>query len=342
MRQNIRKLALVLGSFLIGILIMEFVVRTLDIPPKPLPQLPVHTYQLSKDPIIGYEYRPNHKPNEKPYDIAHQFFWINKDGFRDFEYKEIKPDDVKRIIFLGDSTTAGNGVPDMNKIYVKRLERLLNQDKNNDIKYEILNLAVGGYHTMQEVQTLKTKGLKYDPDIVFLTFCMNDFFLNNDGGVYNALSKGNYPKYLGPEQILSIILKNSRLAFVLYHRLQTQRSAYDRWYAKNVLKNKSTVEAGLTLLSELQQIHNFKAFVLILPSFSDPFQEYKFMDIHEKVLKSAQGLPGIKVVDLLKEFSYVNNNPEVFTTDGLHMNEYGDKIMSEILFPFVRALTKNS
>ena len=335
MKQKIGKIVLVLGSLLLCFLIMEFAVRILDLPPRPLAQLPINSYRLSENPVIGYEFRPGYKPTEDPFDSSHKGYSINSDGFRDYEYKQIKSEKTKRIIAIGDSTTAGNGIPDLNNTYTKQLEILLNKDNNNDIHYEVLNMGVGGYHTMQEIETLKVKGLKYDPDIVFVTFCLNDFSIQSDGGVHRALSRKNYLSYQGSEHF-GYFLRTSRLAFILYHRLKSQKSEHVKWYTENVLKNKTTVEAGLNLLSQLQQKHDFTVFVLILPRFTDPFQEYKSIDIHKKVFQAAEGLPGITVIDLLNDFKNVNHDAEKFSNDGIHMNEYGHKTMAEILLPIIK------
>lgn len=41
--------------------------------------------------------------------------------------------------------------------------------------YEVLNFAVPGYNTYQEVEMVAAKGLSYDPDIVVVSWCDNDF-----------------------------------------------------------------------------------------------------------------------------------------------------------------------
>jgi hypothetical protein len=59
-------------------------------------------------------------------------------------------------------------------------------------QYQVLNMGVGGYQTLQEVELLRSRGLKYDPDYVLIGFCINDFHLTSDGGIYPLLLKGNY------------------------------------------------------------------------------------------------------------------------------------------------------
>lgn len=340
MKSKILNVVLATGSLVLAFVIMEIVVRILDVTPKPLTPLPIPSYRLSENPIIGYEYRPGYKPSNKPYDLSHQGFAINNIGFRDYEYKETKPKGTYRIIVLGDSTTAGNGVQDIDKTYPKQLEKHLNRDNNTDLHYEVLNFGVGGYHTMQEIETLRIKGLKYSPDLVFVTFCVNDFDLNADGGVADSLLKTNYLSSWGKYTVpYKSFLKMSRLAFILHNRLNQWKTKdkQDQWYSTNILKGQSTVQAGFNLLSDIQKEHNFQALVVILPEFRAPFDKYRSSHIHEKVFQAAQELSGITVIDLLPKFASLDNNAKRFSYDDFfHLNEYGHTVMAQILLPIVQ------
>jgi hypothetical protein len=123
------------------------VVRVADVAPRPLEPLHVPNYQISDNPVIGYEYRPGYGPTDEPFDSSHRGYSINRAGFRDHEYPLEKPPGVYRILVLGDSTTAGNGIANLDRTYTKVLEKILNED--GDRKFEVLNMGVGGYHTMQ-------------------------------------------------------------------------------------------------------------------------------------------------------------------------------------------------
>ena len=60
-------------------------------------------------------------------------------------------------------------------------------------------MAVPGYNTVMEVETLKEKGLKYKPDIVIIHFCQNDLRLPNfirEQEDYFALDQSFIIKYL--------------------------------------------------------------------------------------------------------------------------------------------------
>jgi lysophospholipase L1-like esterase len=343
MRKTCGKALLIFSSSVLALVSMEIVVRVLDLPPRPLAPLPITDFRLSENPVISYEYRPGHTPRERPFDESHRGFAINSAGFRDYEYAETKPAETYRIIVVGDSTTAGNGVPDLDNTYTKQLENLLNTYNTTGTHYEVLNMGVGGYHTMQEIETLRVKGLKYTPDLVLVTFCMNDFKLHSDGGLYKRLLEQTHLATRHTvHDLYNSLLTRSRLAFIMHHRLTLFQRVHDDFYIKNILKGQTTVRAGFALLSELQQSHGFSTLVVILPAFKHPFAEYKYAKIHERVFQAAEGLPGIPIIDLLPSFARLDNNAGKFSYDGLHMNEYGHRTMADILLPIIEALASNA
>ncbi len=71
----------------------------------------------------------------------------------------------------------GNGVSDED-IFMSRLSRRLNS-AYPDANWQVINTAVGGYNTVMELETLKEKGLAYQPDIVIVFFVGNDLSLPN-------------------------------------------------------------------------------------------------------------------------------------------------------------------
>ncbi|MBN2449781.1 MAG: SGNH/GDSL hydrolase family protein [Lentisphaeria bacterium] len=327
------------ASGLASLLIAEVAVRVLDLPPRPLAPLPIPGYQLSANPVIGFEYRPSYRPADEPADPSQEGFATNSAGFRDVDHSAAKPAGTRRIVVLGDSTTAGCDVADRSALYTTRLEELLNRNRGDpNTRYEVLNFGVGGYHTLQEVETLRIKGLRYQPDLVLLTVCVNDFDLHSDGGVVERLRQVNHISVRGEGtgRTYRALLRHSRLAFILHHRLRSSPTEYRQWYAAHVLRGQSTVRAGLALLAELQQEHGFASLVAILPEFSLAFHEYPAHDTHRRVFEAAAGLPGIRVVDLLESFAAVDDDASRFSNDCIHLNERGHEVMAQTLLPLVR------
>lgn len=131
-----------------------------------------HMIRLSSNPRIIYEFKPDLDVNFVDAPVT-----INSAGFRGPLYPEAKGPATRRIVGVGDSFMFGHGVGE-GEVYIEVLEELLNLFAT-DTDFEIINTAVPGYNTVMEIETLKAKGLAYQPDIVLIHFVGNDLELPN-------------------------------------------------------------------------------------------------------------------------------------------------------------------
>jgi hypothetical protein len=118
------------------------------------------------DPRLSFAHRPNRSAF-----LMGVLFSINSTGLRDREFPREKPPGVYRIVWLGDSTTVGWGVP-LAGTAPKILERELNAAGHG--RFEVLNAGVGNYNTVQEVEHYLTIGRAFHPDLVILEYFIND------------------------------------------------------------------------------------------------------------------------------------------------------------------------
>lgn len=125
--------------------------------------------RLSADPDLFFELTPG-----LDMEFGHTRLRTNSRGMRqDTDYPEAKPPGVVRVVGIGDSGMFGWAV-EQNENYMAVLETVLNA-RGDGSRYEILNLGVPGYNTQLEIQSLRSKGLAYEPDIVVVGWCDNDF-----------------------------------------------------------------------------------------------------------------------------------------------------------------------
>lgn len=95
----------------------------------------------------------------------------NSQGFRGTkEYEFVPPDNCFRVVVQGDSVTLGHGVKD-NETYSCILEEMLRKD---GIKAEVINMAISGFGTAEELIQFHEVAKKYRPDLVILGFFQND------------------------------------------------------------------------------------------------------------------------------------------------------------------------
>jgi lysophospholipase L1-like esterase len=131
----------------------------------------LHALRLDPNERIGYALRANFD-GRIPVSNRTMHLVTNRHGFRGREWAIEKPAGTLRIVGLGDSVMFGWGV-DVEATYMARLERLL-VERQPTPSCEVINLAVGGYNTVQQVETLEQVGLALRPDVVIVNLVDND------------------------------------------------------------------------------------------------------------------------------------------------------------------------
>jgi len=127
-------------------------------------------------PELGWEPWPN---------VRTPGLTSNSRGLRgDREYAFEPSCGVYRVICVGDSFVFGEGLTDVQTMPAQ-LERKLNDADRP--RWEVLNLAVRGYGTDQQLLRLEHLGFLYQPDVVVLGFFEEDVWRN-------ALSFRDYAK----------------------------------------------------------------------------------------------------------------------------------------------------
>lgn len=163
------RLLLLLGSLIGSLLAAELIVRGLGVAPEIYP-VQRGRFQLSPNPLIRFELVPHFESDTEGPMIDFRGKG-NSLGFRDREHSMEKAPGTYRILVLGDSITQGFGIEANEDVFTSVLEAKLRSERVNA---EVLNFGVSGYNTEQEVETLREKGIPFDPDLVVLAFCAND------------------------------------------------------------------------------------------------------------------------------------------------------------------------
>ena len=124
------------------------------------------------DDLIVYELRPGVRGSFLGRPLS-----VNSLGMRDVERSREKPPGAFRIVGLGDSHMFGWAV-DRDETFLALLENELHE-RFPDRHFEVLNLAVPGYNTVQEVEVLARRADELDPDLVIINYVHNDMDLPN-------------------------------------------------------------------------------------------------------------------------------------------------------------------
>jgi hypothetical protein len=248
-------------------------------------------YQVSANKILRYELKPKLKTV-----YACRQIITNAAGFRGKEYSIQKGKDTYRIVLIGDSVAFGKLLSFEDSLAV-RLERALTA-ACAEKKFEVLNMGVEGYNSLQELEMLKVKGLKYNPDLVVVYYCFND---------------PEYPEYYFKKNFAT---EHFQLARYILHKVKKYMIKREKQKKgiKDIEDNfrylystdcwRYTKEAILEM-GDLTAQKGIKMVFLIVPEMSEPvkdFQQgYPFWYINE-ILEAIKH-NNIIVIDPVREFS---------------------------------------
>lgn len=245
-----------------------------------------------------------------------------------------KPDNVVRIVFLGDSYTWGAGVP-YNLTYVKHLEWMLNASSRR--RYEVLNFGKSGATISDEARMLD-QVKQIQPDFLIIGYFLDDPETSRD---VPAVIMQVHEAINNPPKWRRWLLKHSyayrrrwykarscdlRQAQVRYIRsLYEPQSRYQDNFAK-----------ALTAFVAFRQRVNIPVVFVLWPHLGFPLNEtYPFRDIHIEIGSRLRNL-GFPVLDLLEIFNRmdIRRLPTVPLYDP-HPGEIAHRVAGDSLFEWL-------
>lgn len=261
--------------------------------------------QPSQNPQRIYEATPG----------AHGQGWeteisINSHGFRGREYSLQKPPGTFRIVVIGDSITFGNRLA-AEENYPAVLESLYQQAGKS---VEVLNLALGGYDTLQEVATLKDIGLAFYPDLVILGYCINDIGVAS-GNVNYIQRLQKYGHWIYRSRLAQFIrIQMDRIELKQFTTQANRTESFDETYG-NFMANISADKELYKLMNNLRA--ELKAESIQQPFTKDYMQEnrirrLRFAFEQLQKLQSSNSKKDFDVMILNFPFLLEGNNPKPF------------------------------
>lgn len=319
-----KKLTLSLLAVLFALAAAEAVVRLAGAAPE-LGLIRKGRFQLSKNPRIGYEPVPDLRYHGDDLAFYDYQGGSNRLGYRDVDHAVAKSPGVFRIVVLGDSIAAGFGVAKSADLFSSRLEQLL---RTAGKPVEVLNFAVSGYDTRQEVETLRAKALAFQPDLVLLAYSLNDRE-RADGDILATLQaarRGGIGSGANP------VLMQSALYRLLHYRLQKPIV-----FTAGSLPSEDTVAESFGELAALSRQHGFRVLVAVFPRFGKHLN--RFPRQHEFVRGLAEA-NGFELLDLRATFRRCRAAaPEVpIATDTWHPSAYGHGCAAEAMAEALREM----
>jgi lysophospholipase L1-like esterase len=324
------RLTLISLSLLVTLLLMEVICRII-----PLSNDSNPVYKLAH-PILPYSM----KPNSESTSLLGIPVKINSNGLRDFEYSYNKPEDVFRILVLGDSIEYAYGEK-MENGYTKILERRLNALENKKYKViEVINTGHTSFGLPDTFNYLRLNGIKYSPDLLMVGLSSSNFREQSyelkikDGIDYRVGSiTENFPPWMKRN------LRKSHLYFAIgwWTRairvsLRKQPEPLESTLKKNKAREpRNSYLDKLVLFASKEKIPVYVTFIPVREETI--FQTYPQMELFRQI-NDLQISNKIEFIDLREYFhKFSNRTDEIFLNrDPAHLNSKGHEITADQLF----------
>ncbi|MBW2272279.1 MAG: SGNH/GDSL hydrolase family protein [Deltaproteobacteria bacterium] len=349
--------ALVVASFAACVLVFEIALRLAGFDPLlRLSEGRERMLRPSPHPLVRYELVPGASGSAWGTRVA-----INDHGFRGPDVPPTPRPDY-RVLVLGDSIAFGNFLG-VRKTFSYQLQQLLDADPGD---FQVLNFAVGGYDTLQEVAVVSARGLEYQPDLVIVTYCLNDIgVISTNLALLEQLElrRGNPLFRLRSLQFVMDRIDRFRLRDWVDHK--NDLDVFRREYAEQIDRVDDDEEALLALmdgvsgqfpspwyrssarvgrlrfalgwLADLSEREGFSVLVTIIPRLEGDASSYPHTAAHRIVQHEARRA-GFEVIDFTEPFMKAGmENLVLGPIDRVHPNGAGHRLIAATLAREVRA-----
>lgn len=272
-------------------------------------------FRPSDDPDLGIECVPNSRRGG---------IRINSWGFRGEDVAERPAGGVVRIAVVGDSETFGAALPEEHTLPGCLASALNAQGPG---RYEVLNLGVPGYNTLQELRVVETRLPRLHPDVVILYYVFNDAelaprtVLLQRGGLRSS--------HLG--MLASYVSKAGWPADA--RSLRSQMSIVDYYHSLHEPDRFEATRSLILRMAALLRKRGTRFVLVIAPEvYGIPgFKRYPYRDIHARLAQLRS--PGLEVVDPLDRLAAGRQRPRRYWVGAgdPHKNEEANRIIAGVV-----------
>jgi lysophospholipase L1-like esterase len=319
----LRSLALAAASTSLTLGLVEAAFRVAHVPVGTV-QINRATVRRSDDPRLRFELRPGGVAR------GEVEYRVNSLGLRGPETTREKPPGVRRVAVLGDSIAFGYWVADEDG-FARQLEQLLRAAPGG-AGIEVLNFGVPGYNLEQEIETLRSRALAFQPDVVVDLFCLNDLeglFSYELGLVRERTERRRSALGRAREWLVD----HSRLfAWVEYRltELDARRSFVraknplpGRLYDEAVDEQKKALDGQFAVLRTLLASRGIPGLVVVVPVLGERFDRYPYRELHKIVVEAAraESLAALDLVDCFSAYPFRD-----LRVDVIHPSPLGHRV----------------
>jgi lysophospholipase L1-like esterase len=262
---------------------------------------------------------------------------INRFGMRDDEPLVAGPD-LRRIVVVGDSMAFGFGIVDAADTFPNVLERRLRETFAGEPgRYEVLNLAVGGYSSRDEAAVVAARVPPLAPDLLILAYSLNDPEIDPIQPLHAHFEPVAWWRHLHFARLIAGARNDAEIrrwgggSYYLYLHREPRK-----W---------GSVQEAFARIAQVAKREGFPVLLAIVPLIPEPTSaaaadwasRYRFANVHRQVADEGRR-HGFAVLDLYPALA--PHAPEVLRVapDDLHPSVLGHRLIAEALLAEVAAL----
>jgi lysophospholipase L1-like esterase len=260
---------------------------------------------------------------------------INALGMRGPEVRMPRPSGVRRVLFVGDSTIYGVGIPD-GRVFTDRIAAALGD------RVDILNAGVPGYSSEQALRFLELRGMSTRPDLVVVATLWSDnnfdTFVDREqlsGSLQSGRSRrGAMLRLLSHSALFRFVEQSvagrraGGFPFLARGKVLGRRRVELNDYARNLeaivtLARRSGAETAFLLLANIEDIR--------APERAWPWDPYR------QVMRDTARRSGSPLIDLPDAFRRSGQPLRALFIDAMHPTETGHRLMGEAVLDVLRS-----
>ncbi len=219
MKRVLAPLASVVVSGFAAVLVFELMLRAIGY------SAPIW---YRSDPQLGWTLRPH--ANGWFTREGRAYVRVNAAGLRDRDHPIEKPNEVYRIVVLGDSYAEAMQVDAQDAFWAVLEAKLTQCAFQSGMRVEVINFGVSGFGTAQAYLMLQSKAIRYQPDLVLLAFTSGNDVRNNSKRLEPEKVRPFFS--LEPHDGLTLdtsFVEDPQFKGRASHRLAVLRSLSDHW-----------------------------------------------------------------------------------------------------------------
>ncbi len=258
---------------------------------------------------------------------------LNRLKLRDYYDSPEKPPGAWRLLVIGDSFTYGAGV-EIPETFVKKTERMAHEEVSKRI--EIWNCGFPGWDTEREVEYLENTALGYSPDMITICFYLNDATDWEEHPMifsewYKSMEKNNFLdkvsylyRWLHKRLLSMKITRETTRAFK--EAYFTPVDGVDRW---------TLCKRSLRKARNLCDQNDIPFTLMIFPILVQLNENYPFISIHERIKRFCEQFD-IPVLDLLPAFQGQDAMSLRVRINDAHPNAEGHTIAAKAFYSWLK------